>query len=99
MAAHAGKSQSKFYVEQDTESHGSGKSSLLQAFFGLVSIIDGKLLLDGGDISGVPNDVLQAQIVGQSQEFIPLQTATLQEDLDYDARYTYETLKSLIPQL
>ncbi|GFP57675.1 ABC multidrug transporter B [Trichoderma asperellum] len=55
---------------------GSGKTSLLQAFFKLIRCTGGILEVDGINIFSVSSDLVQSRLVGHSQSFVADSSAT-----------------------
>jgi branched-chain amino acid transport system ATP-binding protein len=87
--------------------NGAGKSTLLKAIFGLVNIRDGKVSLNGGDITGLKADKLVTRGVGfvpQNNNVFP--SLTIEENLEmgiYQAPKKYrervDFVTNLFPEL
>lgn len=78
---------------------GSGKSSLIKLIWRYLYPAQGKILIDGHDISKVDLKALRDQIVVISQE-TALYEGTLRENLDPSGfMYTKEQLKEILIKL
>lgn len=75
----------------------SGKSSLVQTIFRLLEISDGRILIDGVDITSMPRDLLRSRLTILPQEafFVPgtiehnlLLGAALKQEEEKEARNT-----------
>ncbi|KAJ6779518.1 hypothetical protein PWT90_06369 [Aphanocladium album] len=60
----------------------SGKTSLLQCFFGLIQRASGAVEIDGIDIASLDVDTVRSRFVGHPQSFIPNLSATVRQNLD-----------------
>uniref|UniRef100_A0A670KIV3 ATP binding cassette subfamily C member 9 n=1 Tax=Podarcis muralis TaxID=64176 RepID=A0A670KIV3_PODMU len=70
---------------------GSGKSSLSLAFFRMVDIFDGKIVIDGIDISKIPLDMLRSRLSIILQDPI-LFSGSIRFNLDPECKCTDDTL-------
>ncbi|XP_044308124.1 ATP-binding cassette sub-family C member 9 isoform X2 [Varanus komodoensis] len=70
---------------------GSGKSSLSLAFFRMVDIFDGRIIIDGIDISKLPLDLLRSRLSIILQDPI-LFSGSIRFNLDPDCKCTDDTL-------
>ncbi|XP_033017990.1 ATP-binding cassette sub-family C member 9 isoform X1 [Lacerta agilis] len=70
---------------------GSGKSSLSLAFFRMVDIFDGKIVIDGIDISKMPLDMLRSRLSIILQDPI-LFSGSIRFNLDPECKCTDDTL-------
>ncbi|XP_061494358.1 ATP-binding cassette sub-family C member 9 isoform X2 [Rhineura floridana] len=70
---------------------GSGKSSLSLAFFRMVDIFDGRIVIDGIDISKLPLDMLRSRLSIILQDPI-LFSGSIRFNLDPECKCTDETL-------
>ncbi|OAA77325.1 ABC transporter, transmembrane domain, type 1 [Akanthomyces lecanii RCEF 1005] len=59
-----------------------GKTSLLQAFFGLIHIAGGTMCVDGAELSHVESDSLRRRLVGHPQKFVANNSGSVRENLD-----------------
>lgn len=75
--------------------NGAGKSTLMKAVFGLLQIKGGRVLLDGGDITGLPpQEVVRRGIsyVPQSDNIFP--SLTIRENLEMGAYILREGIEA-----
>lgn len=75
---------------------GSGKTSLLQSFFGLIEQTGGSIKLDGADLAHVGSDALRGSIVGHAQQFLPNTTRTVRQNLHQSASISDERLREML---
>ncbi|KAM3535756.1 hypothetical protein MY4038_001032 [Beauveria bassiana] len=61
---------------------GSGKTSLLQTFFGLIRSSSGCVQVDGLDLDAIEGESVQSRFVGHPQNFIPNAGGTVRQNLD-----------------
>ncbi|KAL9477688.1 hypothetical protein ACSS6W_007529 [Trichoderma asperelloides] len=78
---------------------GSGKTSLLQAFFKLIRCTGGILEVDGINIFSVSSDLVQSRLVGHSQSFVADSSATVRKNLDTEARSADPDIQHLLSSL
>ncbi|KAM3492252.1 hypothetical protein MY3957_004440 [Beauveria namnaoensis] len=62
----------------------SGKTSLLQAFFGLINHAGGTMHIDGAELSHVESGTLRRRLVGHPQKFVANSNGSVRENLDPD---------------
>ncbi|OAA41159.1 ABC transporter, transmembrane domain, type 1 [Beauveria brongniartii RCEF 3172] len=62
----------------------SGKTSLLQAFFGLINNAGGTMHVDGAELSHVESGTLRRRLVGHPQKFVANSNGSVRENLDPD---------------
>lgn len=87
--------------------NGAGKSTLLKALFGLVKVNEGRVLLNGDDVTNLRADALVARGIGfvpQTENVFP--SLTIQENLEMGAyqrpssfRKRFEFVGDLFPTL
>ncbi|RZF42694.1 hypothetical protein LSTR_LSTR001489 [Laodelphax striatellus] len=70
---------------------GSGKSSLVMSLFGVVSVSEGAILIDGVNLTSVPLCQLRSQLAVIPQDVI-LFSGTVRENLDLEGKYTDDQL-------
>ncbi|KAJ3493998.1 hypothetical protein NLG97_g4364 [Lecanicillium saksenae] len=61
---------------------GSGKTSLLQVFFGLIDNAGGMLHVVGVELFHVESDILRRRLVGHPQKYVANSSGTIRENLD-----------------
>ncbi|KAM3468574.1 hypothetical protein MY5147_007798 [Beauveria neobassiana] len=61
-----------------------GKTSLLQAFFGLINNAGGTMHVDGAELSHVESGTLRRRLVGHPQKFVANSNGSVRENLDPD---------------
>ncbi|KAM3527939.1 hypothetical protein MY4038_006102 [Beauveria bassiana] len=60
----------------------AGKTSLLQAFFGLINNAGGTMHVDGAELSHVESGTLRRRLVGHPQKFVANSSGSVRENLD-----------------
>ncbi|KAM3521744.1 hypothetical protein NHJ13051_006054 [Beauveria bassiana] len=60
----------------------AGKTSLLQAFFGLINNAGGTMHVDGAELSHVESGTLRRRLVGHPQKFVANSNGSVRENLD-----------------
>lgn len=68
--------------------YSSGKSSLVQLFFGLVSQTSGSVHIDGVDLDTVPREVIRQRVVGLPQQSFCSSLGTIRRNLDPERRHS-----------
>jgi ABC-type multidrug transport system fused ATPase/permease subunit len=77
---------------------GGGKSTLAKAFFSFVDITQGKIKIDGRDISEMPLSVVRSKLGIIAQDPILL-SGTLRLNLDIEGKYTDDQLYDALHQV
>lgn len=77
----------------------SGKTSLLQSFFGLIRNAGGTIEVDGVDLAAVEGDTVQSRFVGHPQTFIPNLSTTVRYNLDISGAVPDARIREVLSRL
>ncbi|KAH8718239.1 ABC transporter atnG [Beauveria bassiana] len=77
----------------------SGKTSLLQAFFGLINHAGGTMHVDGAELSHVESGTLRRRLVGHPQKFVANSNGSVRENLDPDGDETDARVEEVLGQV
>lgn len=75
---------------------GSGKTSLLHSFLGLIEQTAGSIKVDGVDLGHIRSDTLHHSVVGHPQQFLPNTLGTVRQNLHQTERISDERLQKVL---
>ncbi|KAK8143998.1 hypothetical protein G3M48_006428 [Beauveria asiatica] len=78
---------------------GSGKTSLLQSFFGLIQSTGGCVQVDGLDLAVIEGDAVRSRFVGHPQNFIPNAGGTVRQNLDLNGILPVSRIEEVLTRL
>ncbi|EGX94126.1 ABC multidrug transporter, putative [Cordyceps militaris CM01] len=78
---------------------GSGKTSLLQSFFGLIRRTSGCVQVDGLDLAVIEGDAMRSRFVGHPQNFIPNAGGTVRQNLDLNDTLPVSRIEEVLTRL
>ncbi|ATY61267.1 ABC multidrug [Cordyceps militaris] len=78
---------------------GSGKTSLLQSFFGLIRSTSGCVQVDGLDLAVIEGDAMRSRFVGHPQNFIPNAGGTVRQNLDLNDTLPVSRIEEVLTRL